>query len=365
MPRRSSGGTRGRAARGSRSRPPRRGSSGSPRRSPPWRHATQRGFKHPTSASATRLVGRSLEVHSCVKDGGDRSPKSRSVLMNHGTEPHAPPAPHSHQPHRGRARHRPRRGRWGRWAVDRFLVEHVEIADVSAYEAENRRAPPTTADATEPHPTPTTDDRGRPSPTRRTPTATTSVTVSQVVDRIGRRHRDVLRRRRRARRCHRPALGLREGPVRREHHRDDELDRRRERRDLRDQRRLLRLPRHRHRDPQRRRLPRRGRARGLVFYTDGTVEVYDETTTTADELLADGAWNTLSFGPAIVEDGADRRRHRGRRDRHELRQPLDPGRAAAHRRRRHRREPPRVRRRRRSRRGLQPGRDADRARRTS
>lgn len=43
---------------------------------------------------------------------------------------------------------------------------------------------------------------------------------------------------------------------------------------------------------------------GLVFYTDGTVAVYDETTTSAAELLADGAWNTLSFGPAIVEDGA-------------------------------------------------------------
>lgn len=43
---------------------------------------------------------------------------------------------------------------------------------------------------------------------------------------------------------------------------------------------------------------------GLVFYEDGTVAVYDETTTSADELIADGAWNTLSFGPAIVEDGA-------------------------------------------------------------
>ncbi|WP_415078164.1 phosphodiester glycosidase family protein [Microbacterium sp.] len=43
---------------------------------------------------------------------------------------------------------------------------------------------------------------------------------------------------------------------------------------------------------------------GLVFYTDGSVEVYDETATSADELVADGAWNTLSFGPAIVEDGA-------------------------------------------------------------
>ncbi|GAA1465515.1 phosphodiester glycosidase family protein [Microbacterium thalassium] len=43
---------------------------------------------------------------------------------------------------------------------------------------------------------------------------------------------------------------------------------------------------------------------GLVFYADGTVAVYDETETSAEELLADGAWNTLSFGPAIVEDGA-------------------------------------------------------------
>ena len=43
---------------------------------------------------------------------------------------------------------------------------------------------------------------------------------------------------------------------------------------------------------------------GLVFYADGRVEVYDETTTSAAELLADGAWNTLSFGPAIVADGA-------------------------------------------------------------
>jgi exopolysaccharide biosynthesis protein len=33
------------------------------------------------------------------------------------------------------------------------------------------------------------------------------------------------------------------------------------------------------------------------------VEVYDESTTTADELVADGVWNTLSFGPALLEDG--------------------------------------------------------------
>ncbi|MGY2066281.1 phosphodiester glycosidase family protein [Blastococcus sp. SYSU DS0619] len=47
-----------------------------------------------------------------------------------------------------------------------------------------------------------------------------------------------------------------------------------------------------------------GARQGLAFYRDGTVQVYDETATTADELVADGVWNTLSFGPAILEDGA-------------------------------------------------------------
>ncbi|WEO78494.1 phosphodiester glycosidase family protein [Cryobacterium sp. SO2] len=47
-----------------------------------------------------------------------------------------------------------------------------------------------------------------------------------------------------------------------------------------------------------------GARQGLAFYLDGSVQVYDETATTADELLADGVWNTVSFGPAIVEDGA-------------------------------------------------------------
>jgi len=42
---------------------------------------------------------------------------------------------------------------------------------------------------------------------------------------------------------------------------------------------------------------------GAVIYTDGTMAVYDETSTNADELFADGAWMTLSFGPARVDDG--------------------------------------------------------------
>lgn len=40
---------------------------------------------------------------------------------------------------------------------------------------------------------------------------------------------------------------------------------------------------------------------GLAFFLDGTVEVYDETATSADELVAAGVWNTLSFGPALLE----------------------------------------------------------------
>lgn len=40
----------------------------------------------------------------------------------------------------------------------------------------------------------------------------------------------------------------------------------------------------------------------LVMYADGRVEIVDETTTTGEELLADGAWNVLSFGPAVVVD---------------------------------------------------------------
>ncbi len=41
---------------------------------------------------------------------------------------------------------------------------------------------------------------------------------------------------------------------------------------------------------------------GLAFYLDGTMKVYDETSTSAQELLDAGVWNTLSFGPAIVEN---------------------------------------------------------------
>lgn len=42
---------------------------------------------------------------------------------------------------------------------------------------------------------------------------------------------------------------------------------------------------------------------GLAFYRDGSMKIYDETQTSAGELLAEGVWNTVSFGPALIEDG--------------------------------------------------------------
>ncbi|MCB0911131.1 MAG: phosphodiester glycosidase family protein [Propionibacteriaceae bacterium] len=47
----------------------------------------------------------------------------------------------------------------------------------------------------------------------------------------------------------------------------------------------------------------RGARQGLACYTDGSMRLYDETTTNAAELLADGVWNTLSFGPGLVDGG--------------------------------------------------------------
>jgi exopolysaccharide biosynthesis protein len=43
---------------------------------------------------------------------------------------------------------------------------------------------------------------------------------------------------------------------------------------------------------------------GVALYTDGSMKIYDETKTSAAQLLADGVWNTYSFGPALVINGA-------------------------------------------------------------
>ena len=46
-----------------------------------------------------------------------------------------------------------------------------------------------------------------------------------------------------------------------------------------------------------------GGGEDLVIYADGTFGIIDENEITAEELLADGAWNVLSFGPALVQNG--------------------------------------------------------------
>ncbi len=43
---------------------------------------------------------------------------------------------------------------------------------------------------------------------------------------------------------------------------------------------------------------------GLAIMRDGSMVSYDETGTTAARLIADGAWQTLSFGPTLVDGGA-------------------------------------------------------------
>jgi exopolysaccharide biosynthesis protein len=48
----------------------------------------------------------------------------------------------------------------------------------------------------------------------------------------------------------------------------------------------------------------KGARQGLVIGKDGTFRLYDETSTHAAELLAAGAWHTLSFGPGLVDGGA-------------------------------------------------------------
>ena len=46
-----------------------------------------------------------------------------------------------------------------------------------------------------------------------------------------------------------------------------------------------------------------GARQGMAIRTDGSMSPYDETKTNAAELLADGVWQTLSFGPGLVENG--------------------------------------------------------------
>ena len=46
-----------------------------------------------------------------------------------------------------------------------------------------------------------------------------------------------------------------------------------------------------------------GTRAGLAFYRDGSVKIYDETSTNGQKLVKQGVWNTLSFGPSLVKNG--------------------------------------------------------------
>lgn len=46
-----------------------------------------------------------------------------------------------------------------------------------------------------------------------------------------------------------------------------------------------------------------GAREGLALYRDGRMALYDETATSAQALIDDGVWQTLSFGPGLVRDG--------------------------------------------------------------
>lgn len=41
---------------------------------------------------------------------------------------------------------------------------------------------------------------------------------------------------------------------------------------------------------------------GLAIYKDGTMQIYDETKTSAEQLIEDGVKSTFSFGPVLVRD---------------------------------------------------------------
>nr|WP_231555010.1 phosphodiester glycosidase family protein [Microbacterium sp. ZOR0019] len=183
------------------------------------------------------------------------------------------------------------------WAVDRFLIEHVEISDVSAYEAENSTtssaASDSTSDDTAAVTTATsyTDGDSTISLTKVTSGSGSDTVTSYVADVVvddATQIRSAFAKDQFGENItettseiaadneaifaingdycgfRTTGIEIRNGVV----YRDD------------------------------------GAREGLAFYTDGHVEVYDETATTADDLVAAGVWNTLSFGPAIVEDGS-------------------------------------------------------------
>ena len=184
----------------------------------------------------------------------------------------------------------------GAWALNRYVIDHVEITDVEAYEAQNstvtRTAAPTAANATL-----TQDGYTSSSTTVRISTVTTGsgretvtyytadITVSDAtVVRSAFAHNE-----------YGTNITARPSQIASSH--DAFLAVNGDYYGFRDTGILIRNGVVYRDSPTR---------QGLVLYTDGRMEVYDETTTSAQALLDAGAWNTLSFGPALVQDGSVR-----------------------------------------------------------
>ncbi|SDQ52124.1 phosphodiester glycosidase family protein [Microbacterium sp. cf332] len=184
----------------------------------------------------------------------------------------------------------------GVWAADRFLIEHVEIADVSSYESANSAVDPAAL-----------GDAGDPAGTVDGDTytdGTTSVTVSQVVtgtgdDTLTYYVADVVlseaTRLRSAFAKDQYGENITETTSAMAADNDAIFAINGDYYGFRDTGILIRNGVVYRDSPAR---------TGLAFSTDGSVRLYDETETTADELVASGVWNTLSFGPALVDDGA-------------------------------------------------------------
>lgn len=178
------------------------------------------------------------------------------------------------------------------WALDRFVIWHVEVSDVSQYEAENSTVEPTTDDDATAELTDTSYTKGG------TAITITTVTTGSGDDTLTYYVADVVLddattlRSAFAHNQFGENITEKTSEIAADH--DAVLAINGDYYGFRDTGIVIRNGVIYRDEPAR---------TGLAFYSDGTAEIYDETTTSAEELVAAGVWNTLSFGPALVEDG--------------------------------------------------------------
>ncbi|HMR21029.1 MAG TPA: phosphodiester glycosidase family protein [Micropruina sp.] len=180
------------------------------------------------------------------------------------------------------------------WALDRFVIEHVQVADVSQYESANSTAQAPTTDATATAVlTDTSYTKGATSVTIRTvTTGSGSDTLTYYVAEVTLNEATTLRSAF-ANNQFGENITERTSEIAADH--DAVFAINGDYYGFRDTGIVIRNGVIYRDEPAR---------TGIAFYTDGTARIYDETTTSAAQLLADGVWNTLSFGPALVENGS-------------------------------------------------------------